>query len=71
LAPSPLLRLNLTAGILDSVPKHFDFPGMIGEGNPGLVKAAGRFKADRGVKFNTYEEYVVQGAIRDTLRKRN
>lgn len=43
---------------------------MIGAGNLALAQAAERYRADRGTRFKTYAQYVVHGAIIDSVRRK-
>jgi RNA polymerase sigma factor (sigma-70 family) len=46
-------------------------PDLIQEGNLGLLEAADRFDPERGVRFSTYAQLWIKGAISEAIRKRN
>lgn len=52
-----------------TIPVHVDLDELIGEGTLGLVQAARRFDAKRGIRFRTFAERRIVGAIQDSLRK--
>lgn len=41
---------------------------LVAFGNKGLVEAAGRYDASRGVQFNTFAYYRIRGAVLDGVR---
>lgn len=47
-----------------------DLDEMIGDANLGLVKASRSFDPARGIKFRTFAQYRVRGAVMDGLRDR-
>ena len=49
---------------------HLEQEELVAEGNVGLVKAARRFDASRGVPFQAFAAPFVRGAIADTVRNR-
>jgi RNA polymerase sigma factor FliA len=49
-------------------PRFMEISDLIGEGIFGLLSAAERFDPSRGVKFKTYAEARIRGAILDSLR---
>src|SRR5438309_554696 len=51
--------------IYPRVREHVEFDELVAIGNAGLAEAAQRFDPDRGIAFDTYAWYRVQGAIVD------
>jgi len=51
-----------------ALPSSMDLADLVGEGVFGLLSAADRFDPSRGVKFKTYAETRIRGAILDSLR---
>jgi RNA polymerase sigma factor for flagellar operon FliA len=52
-----------------SMPHSIDVGDLVQDGVLGLIDAAQRFDADRGIKFETFAERRVRGAMIDALRK--
>jgi RNA polymerase sigma factor for flagellar operon FliA len=52
----------------DRTPKSVELDDLIGEGTLGLLDAAGRFDPTRGIKFRTFAEQRIRGAMLDYLR---
>ena len=52
-----------------SMPHSIDVGDLVQDGVIGLIDAAHRFDADRGIKFETFAERRVRGAMIDALRK--
>jgi RNA polymerase sigma factor for flagellar operon FliA len=52
-----------------SMPHSIDIGDLVQDGVIGLIDAANRFDADRGIKFETFAERRVRGAMIDALRK--
>jgi RNA polymerase sigma factor FliA len=50
------------------VPAGVDYADLFGAGILGLIDAAGKFDPSHGVKFKTFAEYRIRGAILDSLR---
>ncbi|MDR0362377.1 MAG: FliA/WhiG family RNA polymerase sigma factor [Planctomycetota bacterium] len=50
-------------------PTHLDVQDLISYGNLGLLDAIRKFNPDEGVKFSTYCNLRISGAIRDELRR--
>jgi len=48
---------------------HLDTETLIAAGNLGYSQARVRFDEDRGVKFKTFAEYRIRGAVLDEVRK--
>ena len=55
--------------IKKSLPQHVELEELIGFGTLGLVEAAERFDARRGVSFSTFSYYRIRGAVYDGLRQ--
>jgi RNA polymerase sigma factor for flagellar operon FliA len=52
-----------------SMPHSIDIGDLVQDGVMGLIDAAQRFDEDRGIKFETFAERRVRGAIIDALRR--
>ena len=52
-----------------SMPHSIDLGDLVQDGVLGLIDAAKRFDAKRGIKFETFAERRVRGAIIDALRR--
>src|SRR5207237_8501553 len=52
-----------------SMPNSIDIGDLVQDGMLGLIDAAHRFDEDRGIKFETFAERRVRGAMIDALRK--
>jgi RNA polymerase sigma factor for flagellar operon FliA len=52
-----------------TMPNSIDIGDLVQDGVLGLIDAAHRFDEDRGIKFETFAERRVRGAIIDALRK--
>jgi RNA polymerase sigma factor FliA len=52
-----------------SMPNSIDVGDLVQDGVIGLIDAAHRFDADRGIKFETFAERRVRGAMIDALRR--
>jgi len=52
-----------------SMPHSIDIGDLVQDGVIGLIDAANRFDQDRGIKFETFAERRVRGAMIDALRK--
>jgi RNA polymerase sigma factor for flagellar operon FliA len=52
-----------------SMPHSIDIGDLVQDGVIGLIDAAHRFDADRGIKFETFAERRVRGAMIDALRR--
>jgi len=55
--------------IASRVPQNVDVDDLINSGIMGLIEAAERFEPERNVKFKTYAEQRIRGAILDGLRR--
>jgi RNA polymerase sigma factor FliA len=54
--------------IHNKIPSSVDYADLLGAGILGLIDAAGKFDPSHGVKFKTFAEYRIRGAILDSLR---
>src|SRR5690348_1744180 len=52
-----------------SMPNSIDIGDLVQDGMIGLIDAANRFDEARGIKFETFAERRVRGAMIDALRK--
>ena len=52
-----------------SMPHSIDVGDLVQDGVLGLMDAANRFEAERGIKFETFAERRVRGAMIDALRR--
>src|SRR5512141_2198314 len=52
-----------------SMPHSIDISDLVQDGVVGLIDAAKRFDEDRGIKFETFAERRVRGAMIDALRR--
>ena len=52
-----------------SMPHSIDIGDLVQDGVIGLIDAANRFDEGRGIKFETFAERRVRGAMIDALRK--
>jgi len=64
----PLVEL-VVQRMTPQVPSFMTKEDMISAAMVGLVDAANKFDATKGVKFKTFAEYRVRGAILDEMRK--
>ncbi len=76
-APSPSQRVvtglpfveALARRMAASMPHSIDIGDLVQDGVIGLIDAANRFDEERGIKFETFAERRVRGAMIDALRK--
>src|SRR5213075_708137 len=52
-----------------SMPNSIDIGDLVQDGVLGLIDAAHRFDEERGIKFETFAERRIRGAMIDALRK--
>src|SRR5438034_9963279 len=52
-----------------TMPNSIDLGDLVQDGMLGLIDAAHRFDEDRGIKFETFAERRVRGAMIDALRR--
>jgi RNA polymerase sigma factor FliA len=60
---------SLARRMAASMPNSIDVSDLVQDGVLGLIDAAHRFDEDRGIKFETFAERRVRGAMIDALRK--
>lgn len=60
---------SLARRVASSMPHSIELGDLIQDGMLGLIDAACRFDAARGIKFETFAERRVRGAMIDALRK--
>src|SRR5258708_39292142 len=60
---------SLARRMAASMPNSIDIGDLVQDGVLGLIDAANRFDEDRGIKFETFAERRVRGAMIDALRK--
>jgi RNA polymerase sigma factor for flagellar operon FliA len=53
---------------MSRLPQNVEFSELISAGTLGLMEAFGKFKPDLNVKFDTYAESRIRGAMLDELR---
>jgi len=58
----------IASRIAARLPKHIEIHDMINSGVLGLLDAVEKFDVTKGVKFETYAEYRIKGAMLDSLR---
>src|ERR1700716_2165772 len=59
----------LARRMASSMPNSIDIGDLVQNGGIGLIDAAPRFDEDRGIKFETFAERRVRGAMIDALRR--
>lgn len=64
---TPLIKL-VALRILRRLPPQVELDDLINTGVIGLIDAIDKFDESRGIKFSTYAEYRIRGAILDELR---
>jgi RNA polymerase sigma factor FliA len=60
---------SLARRMAASMPNSIDIGDLVQDGVLGLIDAAHRFDEDRGIKFETFAERRVRGAMIDALRR--
>ncbi len=64
----PLVEL-VVQRMIPQVPSFMTREDMTSAAMMGLIDAANKFDSDKGIKFRTFAEYRVRGAILDEMRK--
>src|SRR3954469_11206109 len=60
---------KLARRMASTMPNSIDIGDLVQDGVIGLIDAANRFNEARGIKFETFAERRVRGAMIDALRK--
>ena len=60
---------QLARRVAATMPHSIDIGDLVQDGVLGLIDAAHRFDEDRGIKFETFAERRIRGAMIDALRK--
>src|SRR4026209_2260439 len=60
---------SLARRMASSMPHSIDIGDLVQDGVLGLIDAAHRFDEDRGIKFETFAERRVRGAMIEALRR--
>jgi RNA polymerase sigma factor for flagellar operon FliA len=60
---------QLARRVAATMPHSIDIGDLVQDGVIGLIDAANRFEEDRGIKFETFAERRIRGAMIDALRK--
>src|SRR6476620_121656 len=60
---------SLARRMASTMPHSIDLGDLVQDGVLGLIDAAHRFDEERGIKFETFAERRVRGAMIDALRK--
>src|SRR3954465_6858378 len=60
---------SLARRMASTMPNSIDIGDLVQDGVIGLIDAANRFDEERGIKFETFAERRVRGAMIDALRK--
>ena len=63
----PGIRIH-AARLKQRIPPHIEIDDLVSSGVVGLLDAFDRFDASRGIKFRTYAEFRIRGAMLDHLR---
>ncbi len=63
----PLLKF-IAGRFAMRLPPHIDINDIVNAGALGLIDAAEKFDESKGVKFKTYAEFRIKGAMLDSLR---
>src|SRR5437763_14918369 len=63
----PLIK-HIAHRVATRLPSNIEMRDLINAGVLGLLDAVDKFEPERNVKFKTYAEVRIRGAIRDSLR---
>lgn len=66
----PLVR-RVTDRMLGGLPASVDAQDLYAEGHLGLIEAIERFETGRDVKFETFAQWRIKGAVQDYLRRQD
>jgi RNA polymerase sigma factor for flagellar operon FliA len=61
----------IASRLASQLPESVEIDDLVSVGFIGLMDAADKFKESRGVKFSTYAEFRIRGAILDELRNQD
>lgn len=64
----PTIRYHASV-LKHRLPPHIEMDDLVSSGVVGLLDAADRFDASRGIKFKTYAEFRIRGTMLDYLRE--
>lgn len=64
----PAIRYHATV-LKHRLPPNIEMDDLVSSGVVGLLDAANRFDASRGIKFKTYAEFRIRGTMLDYLRE--
>jgi len=64
---APLIKL-VALRMIRRFPQQVELDDLINAGVMGLIDASSKFEAERDIKFETYAEFRIRGAILDELR---
>ena len=64
---APMIK-HLALRIAMRLPSHIELEDLINSGVIGLMDAIEKFDPEKGVRFETYAEFRIRGAILDELR---
>jgi len=65
---SPLIKY-IANRLAIRLPQHIDIEDIINSGVLGLIDAIEKYDEEKGVRFETYAEFRIKGAILDNLRE--
>src|SRR5919107_3366400 len=65
----PISSAHLGRRVAATMPHSIDIGDLVQDGVIGLIDAANRFDEARGIKFETFAERRIRGAMIDALRK--
>jgi RNA polymerase sigma factor for flagellar operon FliA len=65
---APKIRI-LALRLKSKLPQSVELNELISAGSLGLLDALGKFNPERGIKFDTYSESRIKGAMLDELRR--
>ena len=67
---TPLIKL-VAGRIIRRLPPQIELSDLVNSGVLGLIDAIEKFDTDRDIKFETYAEFRIRGAILDELRSQD
>lgn len=66
----PLVRF-VVSRLMVRLPQHFEYDDLVEDGVVGLLEALERFDLGRNIKFETFAQLRIRGAILDRLREQD